>query len=106
MACDSVEQSGKQIIKTCFILHESSENLLVRDQLMILATYAKQWKPTFTAGGFFDVNQSCISSIFSAIITYLVIIIQFNMVLVDDGPYSLTINSTMATIQSTTLLLN
>ncbi|KAG5878404.1 hypothetical protein JTB14_029677 [Gonioctena quinquepunctata] len=67
------------------ILHESSENMLVRDQLMLLADYAEQWKPTFTAGGFYDVNQSCISSIFSAIITYLVIIIQFNMVLVDDG---------------------
>ncbi|XP_074035664.1 uncharacterized protein [Leptinotarsa decemlineata] len=84
MACESVEQSGKRIVKTCYSIHESVENTLVRQQLELLVQYAEQWKPRFSAGGFYDINQSCLSSIFSAIITYLVIIIQFNMVLVDE----------------------
>uniref|UniRef100_A0A6P7G3H0 Gustatory receptor 2a n=1 Tax=Diabrotica virgifera virgifera TaxID=50390 RepID=A0A6P7G3H0_DIAVI len=81
MACDAVESSGNQIIKTCHILSETLQDADHKEHLLLLAKYAQHWRPVFSAAGFYDVNQSCLSSIFSAVVTYLVIIIQFNMVL-------------------------
>lgn len=81
MSCDALEASGKKVIKTCYILHESAEGRLVKDHLLQMAQYAEQWRPTLSAAGFYNVNQSTLSAIFEAIITYLVIIIQFNLAL-------------------------
>uniref|UniRef100_A0A6P7G3L3 Gustatory and pheromone receptor 39a-like n=1 Tax=Diabrotica virgifera virgifera TaxID=50390 RepID=A0A6P7G3L3_DIAVI len=81
MSCNSVEVNGQSFIKTCYLLHETVEEQEEKDHLLLLAKYGQLWRPIFTAAGFYDVNQSSLSSIFSALITYLVIIIQFNMVL-------------------------
>ncbi|XP_018566104.1 gustatory and pheromone receptor 39a-like [Anoplophora glabripennis] len=81
ISCDGLEASGKKVIKTCYIMHESTESRLVKDHLLQMAQYAEQWRPTLSAAGFYNVNQSTLSAIFEAIITYLVIIIQFNLAL-------------------------
>nr|APC94332.1 gustatory receptor 2 [Pyrrhalta aenescens] len=81
MSCNSVETSGHSLIKTCYLLHESAELDVDKDHLMLLVKYVEEWRPIFSAAGFYDVNQASLSSIFSSIITYLVIAIQFNMVL-------------------------
>ncbi|CAG9812395.1 unnamed protein product [Phaedon cochleariae] len=99
MSCDSTEKSGQKIIKTCFHLHDHVENFTVKEKLLMLANYVKQWKPVFSAAGFYDIHQTTLSSIFSAFITYSVIIIQFNMVLVDENT-----NSTDATTTAVNLL--
>ncbi|CAG9820575.1 unnamed protein product [Phaedon cochleariae] len=84
MCCDSVEESGKEVISNVYILHETVDNPIVKNELLLLAECEERWRPIFSAAGFFEVNQSCIASIFSALITHVVIIIQFNMVLQDD----------------------
>nr|APC94333.1 gustatory receptor 3 [Pyrrhalta aenescens] len=84
MACDAVEKSGKRVIKTCYLFVEELKDAAKKEQLRLLARYAEQWCPVFSAAGFYDINQSCLTSIFSAILTYFVIIIQFNMVLSDQ----------------------
>ncbi|KAJ8924248.1 hypothetical protein NQ315_007040 [Exocentrus adspersus] len=81
MSCNSVETSGAKLTKTCYMLHEGCNSQLVKEQLMQLAEYVEQWKPNLSAAGFYNVNQSTLSAVFEAIITYLVIIIQFNLAL-------------------------
>ncbi|KAJ8922949.1 hypothetical protein NQ315_001495 [Exocentrus adspersus] len=81
MSCNSVEVSGDKLVRTCYMLHEGCDSQPVKDQVMQLAEYAEQWKPNLSAAGFYNVNQSTLSAIFEAVITYLVIIIQFNLAL-------------------------
>nr|UTN00896.1 gustatory receptor [Semanotus bifasciatus] len=81
MCCDTAEKSGKKSIKICFTLHERSEREIIKEQLLQLADYAQYWRPTFSAAGFYDVNQSTFTAIFNAFITYIVILIQFTLAL-------------------------
>lgn len=81
MSCDGVEQSGKKIVKTCFMYHDVMEKPSVKDELVLFVKFVKELAPTFSAAGFFQINQSVISTLFSAVTTYLIIIIQFNMTL-------------------------
>nr|UTN00887.1 gustatory receptor [Semanotus bifasciatus] len=81
LSCNSAEASGKVIIQTCYLLHESSHSELVKERLLQLAEYAQHWRPIFSAAGFYNVNQSTLTAIFEAVITYLVILIQFSLAL-------------------------
>ncbi|CAH1170214.1 unnamed protein product [Phaedon cochleariae] len=79
MSCNAVEECGKNVVQACYKLHHKTANKKMKSQILLLATYAEEWRPVFSAAGFYDVNQKCLNSIFSASINYLVIIIQFNM---------------------------
>ncbi|KAJ8956682.1 hypothetical protein NQ318_014037 [Aromia moschata] len=81
ISCDRAEKSGLKVISTCYLLHESIGDRRVKDKLLQLVEYAQQWKPHFSAAGFYDVNQSTLTAIFEAVITYLVILIQFDLAL-------------------------
>lgn len=71
-----MEESGKKIIRTCYDMHESLEDNELREELLILAGSLKQWRPTFSAAGFFDINRKTLPVLFWAIINYFVIVIQ------------------------------
>ncbi|XP_050518644.1 uncharacterized protein LOC126892869 [Diabrotica virgifera virgifera] len=79
MSCESVERIGKEIVNTCYQLREKEQDVEMKQQLLDLAIYTEQWKPTFSAAGFFDFNQRCLNVIFSSLINYLVIILQFDI---------------------------
>ncbi|KAJ8947251.1 hypothetical protein NQ314_008650 [Rhamnusium bicolor] len=81
MSCDGVEESGKKIVKTCFLYQEVLEKPWLKQDLILFAKFTKQLAPKFSAAGFFQINQSVLSTLFSAVITYLIIILQFNMTL-------------------------
>ncbi|CAH1956079.1 unnamed protein product [Acanthoscelides obtectus] len=50
-----------------------------RKELMDIARSAKELIPTFSAGGFYQVNQHLLSSLFSTVTTYLIVIIQLSL---------------------------
>ncbi|CAH2004723.1 unnamed protein product [Acanthoscelides obtectus] len=79
MSFDAIERSGAAVINTCYLLHSRAASENVMEHLRNLTVYTERWRPTFTAAGFYTVNRSCIPSIFSSLVTYLVIIIQFNV---------------------------
>nr|UTN00875.1 gustatory receptor [Semanotus bifasciatus] len=81
LSCDSAEKTGQNIIKTCYLLHQSAKGKLIRLQLLDLARYAEQWRPIFSAAGFYNINQRTLSSVFDTIINYLVILLQLNLAL-------------------------
>ncbi|CAH1112671.1 unnamed protein product [Psylliodes chrysocephalus] len=79
MSCDAVDKASNQLSKTCYWLHEIIDDQEVKNKLLVLVKYEEEWRPIFSAGGFFNVNQSCLTTFFSSIITYLVLIVQYNM---------------------------
>nr|QUP79582.1 gustatory receptor 6 [Monochamus saltuarius] len=75
MSFESVETSGQEVIKTCYLLHETSRSPLMKFHLLQLAMLGDEWRPSFKAG-FYNVNQSTLSSIFNRNIKYTVVIMQ------------------------------
>ncbi|XP_076255988.1 uncharacterized protein LOC143193576 [Rhynchophorus ferrugineus] len=81
MACDSVVKSGHKITKLCYLLYEQSSGYERQETFINLAQFTQGLCPQFSAAGFWLVDQSILSTLFSSVITYLIIIIQFNMTL-------------------------
>nr|WJJ63347.1 gustatory receptor 7 [Pachyrhinus yasumatsui] len=81
MACDSVEISGRNIQKTCLILYENCEKCETKEEFYRLENYVQGLCPEFSAAGFWHINQRVLSTLFSSVMTYLIIIIQFNITL-------------------------
>lgn len=79
MACDSVEKSGESAVKNSYLLHGTKEDYEIREQLLLLVTYLKRWHPTFSAAGFFNVNQRTLPALVSAAFSYLVLVKQFDL---------------------------
>ncbi|CAH1112904.1 unnamed protein product [Psylliodes chrysocephalus] len=77
--CEGIEIQSKNIVKTCYSHQESLSGTVLENQLLRFAEISEHLLPHFTAAGFVRVNKSLLSSIFSATITYLIIIIQFDI---------------------------
>nr|UTN00882.1 gustatory receptor [Semanotus bifasciatus] len=80
-SCDSVKKNANQVIRTCYLLHSTVESIIIRDQLQQLAVYAENWSLSFSAAGFYNIDQSTFPGLFNVILTYTVISIQFNLAL-------------------------
>ncbi|XP_018566102.1 gustatory receptor 68a-like [Anoplophora glabripennis] len=84
MACESVEKSGRSVVKNCYNLHGTEEDYQIKEQILLLVTYLKRWSPTFSAAGFFNVNQRTLPALVSAIVSYLVLVEQFDLSLQEE----------------------
>ncbi|XP_066153972.1 uncharacterized protein [Euwallacea fornicatus] len=82
MSCNSILKCSKKIWTTCLILHQQTESVEIREVYLILSHFIQGLSPEFSAAGFWIVNQSVLSTLFSSVMTYLIIIIQFNMTLI------------------------
>lgn len=78
MSCDAVEKSAERLATTCCILQGGINDLKMREELLYLRNYVEHLKPTFSAAGFYRVNQYTLAGIFSVLLTYTIICIQFN----------------------------
>lgn len=76
MSCDAVEKSVEKFITTCYILPTARSPL--RAELHNLANYAEKLRPTFSAAGFYQMNQMTLTRILTVVTTYTIISIQFN----------------------------
>lgn len=81
MSCDAVERSGNKILEKFVEISFTTYQESTRRELIFLVDIAEKWRPVFSAAGIFDINKSCLSKLFSSIVTYLVIIMQFHMAL-------------------------
>ncbi|CAH1155007.1 unnamed protein product [Phaedon cochleariae] len=79
MSCDRLEKIGQNMVTTCYLYRNIFEKTTVTNEFVSLAEYTNNMIPTFSAAGFFQVNQQLMSTLISAIITYFIIIIQFNL---------------------------
>ncbi|KAJ8937834.1 hypothetical protein NQ318_016714 [Aromia moschata] len=79
MACDKVEKSSAKITATCYMRLDGLECPAVRDEIILMAKYVTELAPKLSAAGFFQLNQYFMSTIFSSLMTYLIILIQFNL---------------------------
>lgn len=79
VSCDLTTKEANRIINTCY----NQQQLYSVDsaeyyELVKLAILARDIRPGFTAAGFFSVNRVLLFSILSVVITYFIIILQFN----------------------------
>ncbi|KAG5868349.1 hypothetical protein JTB14_023135 [Gonioctena quinquepunctata] len=77
MACEELKRSGEQVTTTCYILLSSIQESTVK-KFLILTDLTEKLTPKTEAAGFYEVDQTLLSTFFSALITYLIVCIQFN----------------------------
>ncbi|CAG9857843.1 unnamed protein product [Phyllotreta striolata] len=78
---ENVESESTKIIKSCYENQETLSGNRLESELMRFGEICGQLTPRFTVAGFFYFNKSVLSSVFSSILTYLIIIIQFDITL-------------------------
>nr|CAI5826274.1 unnamed protein product [Callosobruchus analis] len=80
MSCDSVEDCGMEIVKSCYDLHHKAKYDLIKERLLLLLMYAKRWRPICSVAGICHMNKGLMVTVLSTVVTYFVVIIQFNSV--------------------------
>lgn len=78
--CSKVKENYTNVLSECYNLHIQIENKLERNDLEKVENYIRNYPPVFTAAGFFQLSKEIFSSFFSATVTYLILLIQFNTV--------------------------
>lgn len=78
--CDKIEKKHADLLWECSRLQVEINNESVRNDLHNVEDYIRNLPPVFTAAGFFRLNQRLFSSLSSALVTYVIVIIQFNTV--------------------------
>lgn len=78
LACDAIEQTGKNITTTCYLLHQFVPDTQMAEELFALGFYTEKLNPVISAAGFFNTNKSLLSTMASTLVAYLIICIQFS----------------------------
>lgn len=86
--CNSIEQIHDDILTECIGLHVKIKLHSIRDDLLSIERYIRNMPPVFTAVGFFRINRGLYSTFCSVLVTYFVIIIQFNSVSISNSASS------------------
>ncbi|CAG9857846.1 unnamed protein product [Phyllotreta striolata] len=78
-SCNDVQMLGEKVYVCCYTSQETLGGSKFENELLKFAKLIKPLLPQYTAGGFVTVNQRILSSLFSATLTYLIVIIQFDL---------------------------
>lgn len=76
-SCDSIQRSGKDITKMCYLLQENAVDPCLAKELINMGQYAENLTPAITAAGFIEINKSLFSTMVSTVIMYMMICLQF-----------------------------
>lgn len=76
--CSRIETKYSEILVYCSHLQIKIREKLLRKELQSVENYIRNSPPVFTAAGFFRLNQGLFSTFCSVIVTYFIIILQFN----------------------------
>ncbi|XP_050498885.1 uncharacterized protein LOC126879719 [Diabrotica virgifera virgifera] len=79
MSCDKVEMNARDFCTTCDLLQGEMDKCDLREELISLGYLTNQLQPKCSAAGFFTVNQLILGGLFSSVISYLIVSIQFNV---------------------------
>lgn len=79
MSSNSVEKAGGKIKIICYKYQDQVDRRIERNEIILFASFAEHLQPEIHAAGFFRVNQDMLSSLLTALFTYMIVIIQFNM---------------------------
>lgn len=78
-ASQMVEKTAKSVSKNCYkVLEDSTLDKEMKNELFIMANYAKNELPRFTAAGFFSISRNTICGLFSTTATYFIVALQLN----------------------------
>lgn len=78
MSCDALETRGQQILGQLLQVHFNVCRDSINIDMLAVAAITEKWRP-ISKTPFFDINKSCLSKMFTSVVTYLVILIQFHL---------------------------
>lgn len=78
--CSRIEEMYVNLLSELAHLQAARQLTSFQSNLFMLESCIRNNPPVFTAAGFFKINQSLYSSICSELVTYIIVIIQFNNV--------------------------
>ncbi|KAG5875032.1 hypothetical protein JTB14_008141 [Gonioctena quinquepunctata] len=76
-SCDILENRGRQITKTCYVLQRGLAKSLLRDEIHRLATYTKKQSPAISAASLLTVNRRTVNIMFTVFCNLLITALQF-----------------------------
>ncbi|KAG5882703.1 hypothetical protein JTB14_035706 [Gonioctena quinquepunctata] len=79
LSCDKVNKCNKKLITLCNLHAGNAKNPILKEKILTLGIYAENWKPTFSAAGFYDINIKSLSMIFSTLMSYVIVTLQFDL---------------------------
>ncbi|KAG5882706.1 hypothetical protein JTB14_035709 [Gonioctena quinquepunctata] len=79
LSCNKVDKCNKKLITLCNFHSGNAKNPILKEKILTLGIYAENWKLTFSAAGFYDVNIKSLSMIFSALMSYVIVTLQFEI---------------------------
>lgn len=91
-----MEKKYFELLSECTHLQVEIKKDTIRDDILLFENFVRNQPPILTAAGFFRLNQGLYSSVCSALVTYLIVIIQFNNVNVGYN----TANATQDTLKT------
>ncbi|CAG9865507.1 unnamed protein product [Phyllotreta striolata] len=82
MCCDLATGEGRDLIKTCYKLHNDSinhrNNEEVSTAILDFIEYITNFPPKFTSANFFDIQRTTILDILGIKLTYLIVVMQLD----------------------------
>ncbi|CAG9840913.1 unnamed protein product [Diabrotica balteata] len=75
LSCDKIEKKLDELAETCVYIQSTTEDPHSID----LVTMTKLLNRKYSAAGFFHINQRLLPQLFSGLMTYLIVILQFNV---------------------------
>uniref|UniRef100_A0A6P7G8H7 Uncharacterized protein LOC114334897 isoform X3 n=1 Tax=Diabrotica virgifera virgifera TaxID=50390 RepID=A0A6P7G8H7_DIAVI len=75
LSCDKIEKKLDELAQTCVYIQSKTGDPHAKD----LVIMTKLLNRKYSAAGFFDVNQRLLPQLFSGLMTYLIVILQFNV---------------------------
>lgn len=78
--CECVYEAKNRFQTSCLKYEELTSNCIdIRQELTIIIRKSVELNVEFSAAGFYNINRTVFSMIFSTVTTYLIILMQLNM---------------------------
>lgn len=77
MECDQIETQQYTLLEVCYHLQNEIHEKSAKDELNELINYMQYSPQKFTAAGFFHLNRGYFSTLISALVSYMIVVVQF-----------------------------
>jgi hypothetical protein len=77
--CDSIVRKYSEIVASSYKLEADNDVVVISDHLKSLIDAVGQFRPEFTAAGFFFIDKTTLFSIVNCTVTFLLVIVQLKI---------------------------
>jgi hypothetical protein len=77
--CNSIVRKYSEIVASSYKLEADNDVVVISDHLKSLIDAVGQFRPEFTAAGFFFIDKTTLFSIVNCTVTFLLVIVQLKI---------------------------